>query len=511
MNSVINHNMEIKLLILLVYFGILFYIGWWSSKKIKDIKDYYVGGKKLGYWVVAFSTRATGESAWLLLGLTGLGAIAGISAFWVVLGEVLGVSIAWMFMAKKFKRITDQFQSITIPDYLVSRFKSKSNHLRILSSIFLSFFIIIYVSAQIDATGSAFEAFLNWNYFLGAIAGYTIVLFYVIFGGFIAVAWSDLIQGSLMFLALCFLPLIGYFFLNNEVPFWQSIASIDPGLISIWGPGGFNSVNIATIIGYLCIGLAFLGSPQIFVRFMSIKSEQEIEKGKWVAIFFTLITDSAAVMIGIMARYFFTDIGSDVENILGNNGQNSLILMVEHLLPLAFVGVYMAVVLAAIMSTVDSLLVLASSAIVRDIYQKIINPKIHIKDLTGISRFTTFVMASIALLVAILVAISTPERTIFWFVLVGFHGIAASFCPTIILSLFWKGFTEKGAIASMIVGFLGVLFFKFVMPTIGWVGIYFDKIAELAPALLLGILTGYLVSKMYPDKELENEFNKINK
>ena len=115
MNSVINHHMEIKLLILLVYFGILFYIGWWSSKKIKDIKDYYVGGKKLGYWVVAFSTRATGESAWLLLGLTGLGAIAGISAFWVVLGEVLGVSIAWMFMAKKFKRITDQFQSITIP------------------------------------------------------------------------------------------------------------------------------------------------------------------------------------------------------------------------------------------------------------------------------------------------------------------------------------------------------------------------------------------------------------
>ena len=168
--------MEIKLLILIFYFGILFTIGWWSSKKIKDIKDYYVGGKKLGDWVVAFSTRATGESAWLLLGLTGLGAIAGISAFWVVLGEVLGVSIAWIFMAKRFKRITDKYNSITIPDYLVSRFKSKSNTIRILSSLFLSFFIIVYVSAQIDATGSAFEAFLGWNYFFGAIAGYSIVL-----------------------------------------------------------------------------------------------------------------------------------------------------------------------------------------------------------------------------------------------------------------------------------------------------------------------------------------------
>ena len=501
--------MEIKLLILIFYFGILFSIGWWSSKKIKDIKDYYVGGKKLGYWVVAFSTRATGESAWLLLGLTGLGAIAGISAFWVVLGEVLGVSIAWILMAKRFKRITDRYNSITIPDYLVSRFKSKSNTIRILSSLFLSFFIIVYVSAQIDATGSAFEAFLGWNYFFGAIAGYSIVLLYILFGGFIAVAWSDLIQGSLMFFALCLLPIIG--FMSYDISLWEKIKNIDSGLVSVWGSGGFNSINLATIIGYLCIGLAFLGSPQIFVRFMSIKNENQINKGKWVAILFTLITDSAAVMIGILARYFFTDVGSDAEAILGNNGQNSLILMVEYLLPVVFVGIYMAVVLAAIMSTVDSLLILASSAIVRDIYQKILNPKIQIKNLTGISRISTFIMASIALIVAILVAISTPERTIFWFVLVGFHGIAASFCPTIILSLFWKGFTEKGAIASMIVGFLGVLFFKFIMPKVEHIGIYFDKIAELAPALLLGLITGYIVSKLYPDKELEDEFLKISK
>ncbi len=501
--------MEIKILILCLYFGILFLVGWFSSKKIKDIKDYYVGGKKLGFWVVAFSTRATGESAWLLLGLTGLGAIAGISAFWVVLGEVLGVSIAWILMAKKFKRITDKYKSITIPDYLVSRFKSKSNNIRILSSLFLSFFIIIYVSAQIDATGSAFEAFLDWNYFFGAIAGYSVVLLYILFGGFIAVAWSDLIQGSLMFIALCLLPIIG--FMSLDISVWEKIESIDSGLVSIWGSGGFNTINVATIIGYLCIGLAFLGSPQIFVRFMSIKNENQINKGKWVAILFTLITDSAAVMIGILARYFFTDLGSDVEAILGNNGQNSLILMVEHLLPVLFVGIYMAVVLAAIMSTVDSLLVLASSAIVRDIYQKTINPNIKIHQLTKISRITTFIMASIALIVAILVALSTPERTIFWFVLVGFHGIAASFCPTIILSLFWKGFTEKGAISSMIVGFLGVLFFKFIMPKVDYIGIYFEKIAELAPALLLGLITGYVVSKLYPDKELEDEFMKISK
>ena len=120
-----------KLLILLFYFSISFFIGYWSSKKIKDIKDYYVGGKKLGFWVVAFSVRATGESAWLLLGLTGLGAVAGISGLWVVFGEVLGVSISWLVMAKRFKRFSDKFESITIPDYLVSRFRSSTHHLRI--------------------------------------------------------------------------------------------------------------------------------------------------------------------------------------------------------------------------------------------------------------------------------------------------------------------------------------------------------------------------------------------
>ena len=503
--------MEIKLIILFLYFLILFFIGWQSSKRIKDIKDYYVGGKKLGFWVVAFSTRATGESAWLLLGLTGLGAMVGVSAFWVVLGEVLGVFGAWFFMAKKFKKLTDKYKSITITDYLVRRLGSKTNHLRYLSSIFLTFFIIIYVSAQIDATGSAFEAFMNWDYFFGAITGYIIVLAYVVFGGFLAVAWSDLIQGSLMFMALIILPLIGYATFDGNFMMMEGLENIDKGLISIWGEGGFNLINLSIIIGYVCIGLAFLGSPQIFVRFMSIKNESEINKGRWVAIIFTLITDSCAVLIGMMARYFFTENGLDVEQTLGNNGQNSLIIMVESLLPLLFIGFYMAVVLAAIMSTVDSLLVLASSAFARDIYQNIYNPKIDIKKLTHISKITTFIMASVALIVAIAVANLTPERTIFWFVLVGFHGIAASFCPTIILSLFWRGLSEKGAIASMIIGFLGVLIFKFIIPNIEPFGIYFNNVAELAPAMLLGLLAGYIFSKIYPNPELEGELDELYK
>ena len=168
-----------KYIILFLYFAILFIIGYYSSRKVKSMKDYFVGGKKIGYWAVAFSARATGESSWLLLGLTGMGAMVGFQAFWVVVGEVLGVAFAWYYMAKPFKQLSDKYDSITIPDYLVSHFKPKTNLLRIISATTLSVFVIIYVSAQIDATGAAFESFLGWNYYTGSLVGFSILVVYI--------------------------------------------------------------------------------------------------------------------------------------------------------------------------------------------------------------------------------------------------------------------------------------------------------------------------------------------
>lgn len=485
--------MVIKYIILALYFLVLFLIGILSTKKISNIKDYYVGGKKLGYWVVAFSTRATGESAWLLLGLTGLGAIAGVSAFWVVLGETIGVLVAWFLMAKPFKKLSDQYDSITIPDYLVSHFKAKTNTLRIIASLALSVFVVIYVSAQIDATGSAFEAFLDMNYYTGALVGFAIVVFYILFGGFVAVAWSDLFQGLLMFMGLAMVPIVGLFSLDQG-PVLERLSSIDPGLTNIWGAGGFTSMNLATILGFMLIGLGYMGSPQIFVRFMSIKNEKEINKGRWVALGYTLLSDVAAVMVGLFGRYLFTDAGIDPETVLGNNGQDVLIQLVENIMPLTIVGLYVAIVLSAIMSTIDSLLVVASSAVVRDFYQQIFRPETKNDNLTRLSRIVTVSMALVALALALTVAITTPERTIFWFVIFGWSGIAATFCPVIILSLFWKNYTERGAIASMVVGFLSVPFFKFVMTTVPVVGPYFDAIAELGPSFALSMLAGWVFS-----------------
>ncbi|RAP34589.1 sodium:proline symporter [Candidatus Marinamargulisbacteria bacterium SCGC AG-439-L15] len=504
--------MSIKVFVLLAYLAILFLIGIVASKRVKTLSDFYVGGKKLGYWVVAFSARATGESGWLLLGLTGMGALLGAKAFWVVAGEVIGVSLCWLLMAKKFKWLTDQFNSITITDYLVGRFRSKTTTLRLLSAVVLATFITIYVSAQIDATGVAFETFFGWNYFVGALVGFGIVSAYIFFGGFVAVAWSDLFQGIMMLIGLVALPIIGFFAINtlgNETSFLTQLSTIDPALVSIWGQGGPTLMNLLGIIGFLMIGAGFLGSPQIFVRFISVKDETEIAKGTWVAIVFTILTDSAAVLAGMTGRVLLTKPGQAVESVLGSGSQNVLPLMVETLLPTVLVGVYIAIVLSAIMSTIDSLLVVASSAVTRDIYQNIYHPDKKDAELNTLSRYITLGMACLALTVAISVALLSPTRTVFWFVLFGWSGIAASFCPMIILSLSWRSFNEKGAIASMITGFLSVPLFTFLMPKIPILGPYFAQLSELPPSIFLAISAGIIVSKWYPDHKLEHYYDTL--
>ncbi len=487
-----------KVIVLSLYVLILLLIGVYASKRIKDISDYYVGGKKMGFWAVAFSARATGESGWLLIGLTGMGAMAGLSAYWVVLGEVLGVFVSWFFMASRFKKRSDSYGSITVPDYLTSHFKSKTHFLRGLSATILSVFVIIYVSTQIDATGIAFESMMGLNYYTGALIGFLIVLAYIFVGGFVAVVWSDLFQGLLMFFGLIVLPIIIWFGIGTDVDLVSSLDTIDTKLTSIWGGNDSIWLNIFTILGFSMIGLGFLGSPQVYVRFMSIKDQNEIKKGRWVAILFTLLTDAAAVTIGVLARIYFTKAGQDPETVLGIGGADVLSMVTENFLPLTLTAIYVAIVLSAIMSTVDSLLVLASSAVTRDFYQKIFRPNESPKRLNKISRWVTLIMAFTALILAFGLAYFSPERQVFWVIIFGWSGIAACFCPVIILSLFWPSYSEAGAIASIISGFISVTILKFVIQPMEGIGEYLDKLDVLAPSFAIALLFGWIFSKIYP-------------
>ncbi len=486
--------MILKFVVLAIYFLILLGIGFFASKRVSNITDYYVGGKKLNYWIAALSARSTGESGWLLIGVTGMGALIGVSALWIVVGEVLGVWLSWKFMAKKFKRMTDEYDSITIPDFLVSHFKSTTHTIRIIAATALSLFVIIYVSAQIDITGKTFESFLGLNYYTGIGIGFGIVIMYIFSGGFLAVAWSDFFQGSLMFVGLLLLPVVTYFNLSSDTSIVDGLRSIDPALLNIWGAGGLTLMNGVAILGLLSIGIGFMGSPQVYVRFISIRDEAEIEKGKWVALFYTLLTDTAAVMIGILGRYMLTQAGDNPELILGNAAENVLALVLGQVMPTLIIGIYIAAVLSAVMSTVDSLLVVASSAVTRDFYQQIFHPNVDEQRLMGLSKKVTLALAILALIVALCVSVLSPTRTVFWFVIFGWSGIAATFCPVIILSIFWKNYTEKGAIASMITGFLCIPFFKFVVPGFSSFEPYIIKLDVMLPSVLFAMIAGWVIS-----------------
>ena len=390
-------------------------------------------------------------------------------------------------MSRRFKRLTDRYDSITVPDYLESRFRDDAHGLRKIAAGALLVFVPIYVSAQMHATGQAFEAFLDWDYYVGALFGFLVVLFYVTSGGFIAVVWSDVFQGSLMFLALVALPVVGVFAAGGVEPIVEALRTDYPDHLSPTAGEGWNLLSCFGILGLVAIGIGFMGSPQVFVRFIALRDEREIGRGATVAILWTLLADSGAVLIGIVGRVLLTgDLGPGSEDVLPR--------MAEGYLPAFFAGLYIAVVLAAIMSTIDSLLVVASSAAVRDYYQKIKAPNLSEEALMRMGRRLTFGLACVALLVALGVSLVTSGQGVFWFVIFGWSGIAATFCPTVILSLFWSGLTARGAKAAMIAGFLSVPLFKFVAPRISGVGPYFASLEELAPAFAVSFCVAVLVS-----------------
>jgi len=495
-----------KILAIALYAAILLAIGYFASKKMHDIKDYFAGGKNMGFLAVAFSARATGESAWLLLGLTGMGFALGVQAFWVVLGELVGVAGAWLFMARRFKRLTDQYDSITVPDYLESRLRDNSHALRMVAACALLVFVPIYAGSQVFASGGAFNNFLGWNHYWGAAFGFAIVLIYITQGGFTAVVWSDVFQGSLMFLGLVALPIVGLMEMGGVTNIIDTLKSIDPHLLALHGPGeatdgivtpgtgGWTTLSIYHVIGLSVIGIGFWGSPQIFVRYISMKSEKSILPGTITAVIWTLLADSGAVLVGIIGRALMND------QIALPDKESVLPLMSDaYLLPFIS-GLYIAMVLSAIMSTIDSLLVLASSAAVRDYWQRTRHPDMDNARLMNMSRLLTLILALIAFMVGIGLLMHNKDKPIFWVILFGWSGIAATFCPTMILSLYWPKFTARGAIAAMIAGMLSVPFFSFlagrILESLGQedYASYLSKLDVILPSFIIGFTVAIVVS-----------------
>jgi sodium/proline symporter len=428
------------LAVLVAYGIILFLIGLWGRRGSASVAGYYVADKRLPSWVIAFSNNATGESAWLLLGLTGMGYAVGFHAFWVVLGEVLGVALGWAFVARPFKEYTDRYGSITVPDYLTSRFRDNSDTFRWLGLAIIISMVAAYTAAQLTATGKAFNSFVGMSYDGGVVLGALIILYYTTIGGFKAVAYSDLLQGGLMFLGLLAMPFVGFAAAGGWDAVMATLSAEDPALLTLMGSAGVTLPGIISAAGFVAVGLAFLGAPQLLVRWISARDRSQIVNGGFIATACIIVFDVGAVFTGIAGRALYPGL-ADQETILP--------AMAGGLLPEVFLGIYLVIVLAASMSTVDSLLILASSAVARDIVQNVFGPEMTDRRIALIGKIVTAVIGIAA------VAFALGEvRLIFWFVLFAWSGLACAFTPVVLLSLFWRRTTRAGAIAGMVSGFL---------------------------------------------------------
>ncbi|MBW3535409.1 MAG: sodium/proline symporter [Gemmatimonadetes bacterium] len=460
--------------VLAAYLAVLLVLGVWGSRESGTMSGYFVADKKLPSWVVAFSNNATGESGWLLLGLTGMGYAVGAHAFWVILGEVAGVAAAWVFVARPFKEYTDRYDAITVPDYLEARFRDTAHVLRWVGVVVISTMVLAYVAAQLTASGKAFDSFLGTGYTGGVLLGAAVVFFYTSVGGFKAVAYSDVLQGVLMLGCLVAIPVVAFLAAGGWTEVMSALAAEDPALLRPMGAFGLTARGVASAVGFAAIGLAFLGSPQLLTRFMSARDGKQLRDGSLIAVLCIIGFDVGAVFAGMAGRVLFPGL-ADPETILP--------ALAGSLLPPVLAGLVMVVVLAAIMSTVDSLLILASSAVVRDVIQKTLRPDIAERRLALWGRLTTVVLGVGALVLAL-----GEVRMIFWFVLFAWSGIACAFTPVVLLSLFWPRTTRAGAVAGMAGGFL---------VTVGWVvwlkaGVW--DLYEMIPGMAVGLLLTWGVS-----------------
>lgn len=460
-------NSPIIVAVLVVYLLIMLVIGLWGGRESGDVAGYYVAGKKLPAWVIAFSSNATGESAWLLLGLTGMGYLVGVHAFWIVFGEVLGVTLAWVFVARPFKEYTDRFDSITVPDFLEDRFRDSRQIIRRISAVIILSMVAVYIAAQLTAAGKAFNSFLGMSYGAGVLLGTAVVLFYTAFGGFKAVAYTDLLQGLLMFGCLILLPIVGITAAGGWTPMMQQLAAADPNLLRPMGELGLSTAGIISVLSFLGVGLAFLGAPQLLTRFISARSVREMPPAGLIATVAIIVFDTGAVLAGMAGRALFPGL-EDAETIMP--------LMSAELFPALFTGIFMVVVLAAIMSTADSLLILASSAVVRDVIQKIYRPEMPERRLSLYGKLVTVVLGVAALALAL-----GEARLIFWFVLFAWSGLASAFVPVVLCGLFWKRTTLAGAIWGMTSGFAVTILWVLALKPLTY------DLYEMIPGVLVGL------------------------
>ena len=468
----------------IIYFVAMIVIAYLTSRKKMSHEVFILGGKKLPGWMLAFSERATGESAWLLLGYTGFVFATGLSGIWVAAGIASGIIFAWLFLARRFMREAERYNVLTLPDYLAVKFGKKANIIRWLATILIGSFFMFYLGAQLAGAGKVFFTTFELNETTGIVLATIVILATAFFGGFLSVVWTDMIQSIMMLVTLCGLPIIALIYINtNDLSIADSLVNSGSTFNSwVGGTTGFALGvlffnNFSWFFGYLG------GQPQLSSRFMALRNEKEAKQGIMVAIIWTILAYTGAFLIGLAAIAMYQQ-GSftDVETILPT--------MVLDLTPPWISGILLAGILAAIITTANSQLMVVTSSVSEDILRKTLGIKATDRQLLSISRITVLVTGLIGMVIAL-----TSESLVYLVVSWAWAGVGGTLSPAILMTFFWKRYSSTGLIATIISGFIF---------TVLWISTGLDEvITSRFSTFFIATFFGIAFSLIFPDKKEE--------
>lgn len=473
------------LITFIVYLVGMLTIGIVAYRLTSNLSDYVLGGRRLSPGVAALSAGASDMSSWLLLGLPGAMYAGGMNQIWIAVGLTIGAYLNWQFVARRLRSYTEVAKdSITIPDYLENRFRDGSKILRVISALVILLFFTFYTSSGMVGGAILFESSFGLTYTQALWIGAIVIISYTFLGGFLAVSWTDFIQGILMFLALIVVPIVAI----SEMGGWgeavNQVGEIDPTYLDV-----FKDMTTLGIISLLAWGLGYFGQPHIITRFMAIRSTKDIPKARVIGMGWMVLSLFGAIFTGFVGIAYFA--GAPLEN------SETVFIQFSQVLFNPWVsGFLLAAILAAIMSTIDSQLLVSSSAVAEDFYKAILRKNASERELVWVGRISVAVIALIALMLAM-----NPDSKVLDLVSYAWGGFGAAFGPVIILSLFWKRMTRNGALAGVIVGALTVVIWK---PIEGGI---FD-LYEIVPGFVLGWIAIMLISLIdrEPSQEIQEEF-----
>ena len=442
-------------IIFILYLVFLLGVGVWTFKFNKTQEDYLLAGRKLGPWVTAFSERASGESAWLLLALPGAAITVGLGETWTVIGIILGIIASWFLIAQKLREETEKYGTLTIPEYLHRRFDDQTNIIRLFSAIIIAFFFTFYVSAQFHASGKVLHSLFNMSPIYGISIGAAIIIVYTLMGGFYAVAWTDLLQGILMFGTLVILPIAGFIELqNSERTLADSLSQAETIFNShnsvknssyLMGKSGIAGLMAA--LGGLSWGLGYLGQPHLVIRYMAIRKSEEVKIARKIAIAWAIPGITGAFLIGLVSLMYFGP-----EYFQNVDSEQAMPRLASELLHPIIAGLFISGAVAAMMSTADSQLLVSTSAITEDFIHQYLGMKLSDRSLVNLSRIMIVLLGLVAFGIALFSELQ--GKKIFGIVSYAWSGLGSAFGPALVLTLWWKRITRKGIIAGLLTGFI---------------------------------------------------------